>query len=77
MQIEGMLDKGYKKISEIEIGETFIYNDNLCIKIQPDYYEIEEIKAGFNNVILDLHRNKLNALREYVEVKPITARIVL
>lgn len=77
MKIEKQEGSFLKKISDINIGETFIYKNQLCLKIDIEYCDNGLIKDGFNNAIVNLETNHLNCLRDWVEVQTIPAKIII
>ena len=70
MIIENNLNVKNVPISRINVGECFIYNNHLYIKV-------ECIKSDFPNIVVDLETNHLNTIGNKVLVMPINAKVVI
>ena len=62
-------------IENVQIGECFLFNGKLHMKLNDDGYV--EVNCYYPNLILDLSNNKLNAVANGVIVNKINAKIVV
>lgn len=74
MKIENNQRNNNIKLKEIEIGETFTFDNILYVKIDNGYIRVE---TAFSCLALNLENNKLNSISENVLVKPVRAKIVI
>ena len=72
MEIINNYDKKRKLIKDVSVGECFMYDDRLCMKVkqsvQGEYY---------NNKFVDFKKNEINAIPDSTEVVVIDAKIVV
>lgn len=73
MKIENN-QKNNIQIKEVGIGETFIFDNTLYVKIDNGYINVETV---FPYLVLNLEDNKLDSIREDVVVKPVRTKIVI
>ena len=73
MKIENN-QKNNIQIKEVGIGETFILDNTLYVKIDNGYINVETV---FPCLALNLEDNKLDSIREDVVVKPVRTKIVI
>lgn len=74
MKIEGCL-KYLSPIDEIGIGECFIYENSLCMRVNNKYLD-PSVNKDFPYAILNLETSCLNAVKnEYV--RRVKAKIVI
>ena len=76
MKIENLDRIGGVPISDIKVGECFMYDDCLHTKVNLGSLEYNNIDE-FPNVILNLENNKMNAVIDSVKVKRIDVKIVI
>jgi hypothetical protein len=76
MRIEKENNSYNKNITNLEIGETFLYKGQLHIKIHGGSLE-QFLSDTYPNLILNLETNKLNSMSHNVDVTPITAKVVI
>lgn len=61
-----------KLIKDVLVGECFIYDDRLCMKVKSSVQE-----EYYNNKFVDFNKNEINAIRDSTEVVVIDAKIVI
>lgn len=76
MKIENSLNKYKTLISNVDVGECFIYNEQLHMKVSIGSIKYPSIEH-YPNIVLNLETNALNALKDSVEVVRINAKIVI
>ena len=73
MKIENN-QKNNIQIKEVGIGETFIFDNILYVKIDNGYINVE---TAFPCLVLNLEDNKLDSIREDVIVEPVRTKIII
>lgn len=78
MKIEYTDSLNIVDIADIEIGECFIYDAALHMKIRGDGLFADDRQIFiFPNAIIDLEHNTLNSLADGVEVSKVEAKILV
>lgn len=72
MEIINSYDKKRKLIKDVSVGECFMYNDRLCMKVKSS-----EQEEYYNNKFIDFNRNEINAIPDSTGVVVIDAKIVV
>lgn len=72
MEIINIYDKKRKLIKDVSVGECFMYNDRLCMKVKSSVQE-----EYYNNKFVDFKRNEMNAVTDSTEVVVVDAKIVV
>lgn len=72
MEIINSYDKKRKLIKDVSVGECFVYNDRLCMKVKSSVQE-----EYYNNKFVDFKRNEMNAVTDSTEVVVVDAKIVV
>ena len=76
MRIEKNINCHEIPIVNIRDGECFIYKDKLHMRVNIGSIARKN-ESDFPVVIVNLENNKLNALKDWVTVKKVDARIVV
>lgn len=61
-------------MKNVEVGECFMFNNNLHMKIVGRCVEVDTI---YQNLVINLHTNKLNVISDDVIVGRVNAKIVV
>lgn len=72
MEIINNYDKKRKLIKDVPVGQCFMYDDRLCMKVKSSVQE-----EYYNNKFVDFTRNEINAIPDSTEVVVIDAKIVV
>jgi len=67
-----------KHINDVEIGECFLFRDNLHMKISKGSLESKIINT-YENIVINLENNKLNSINGACDiyVVPVLAKIII
>lgn len=72
MKIENSLIRKKLSIKYVPMGDCFIYDDRLCIKVSDSHEE-----PNFPNTVIDLNHNRVCRLDDLILVTPVSAKIVI
>ena len=75
MQIENISNKYGTKISDIKIGECFLYKDELHMKVDIGSISFPG-RDDFPNIVVNLETNKLNMIVDSVTIRRVNTKIV-
>ena len=75
MKIEGKY-KNYVRVSDLDIGATFVHRGQLFVKIAVHPILMREISTS-SNVTMDLENNELVLFNGNAEIFPVSAKIVI
>ena len=76
MKIENIDKISGVPISDIEVGECFMYKGEIHIKVNIGSIEYASI-SEFPNVVLNLENNNMNAIKDSVVVQRVDAKVVI
>lgn len=76
MRIENKENYNNIKMSDIKVGECFIYNDSLHMKVDIGSLDYSRIDR-FPNIVINLESNRLNSIIDSVLVQKVAAKIVI
>ena len=76
MIIENKLNSCKTLISNIEVGECFLYEGTLHMRVDDGSVERKDINT-YPYLILNLEKNRLNATKESVLVTRVKAKIIV